>query len=701
MSRLPQRPRGVTTALLAVAVGLAAVATPVEADEGLWLPDHFPFERFERAYGFRPSAELLERLRTTTVRFSSGGTGAFVSRDGLVLTAQHVAAACLHDLSTADFDPVETGFLATGRSEELSCPAGEAWVLLSIERVSARVDAATAAAGSPAEAAAARRRAVAAIERECAETTDLRCDVVELDAGAEHDLYRYRRITDLRLVFVPERRLALFGGDADNFEFPRYWFDFAFLRAYGDDGKSFVPESFLPLSRRGAAEGEVLFVTGHPGMTTRGSTVAQLEWLRDGVYPLLLRELGENRASLLAFEPRAGAAASALRQDLFAVDNSIKAVSGFLSGLLDEELMARLVAAERELRRAYAAASARAPGDDPWTQVELALATARQIYPRWLAVDRSLGYAGHLAWYARTLVRLAVERDKPGGERLREYRDAALPVLLAELEAPVAIEPAYEAHRLGHALRGVLVQLGPIHPATVELFAESTPEALAAAAIAGTQLGDPAFRRRLLDGGRQAIEATNDPLIQLFRRFEPLARALRERWEREVSAVEASAEERLAALRHELGIERPYPNGSSTLRIGYGVVAGYEAGGRRVPATSLLGGMFDRAALHGDAAPYELAPRLVAARARLDPGLPLNFASTHDIATGSSGGPLVNRAGELVGVVFDGNLWLLPGRFAYSDERARTISVDVRAIVATLVALYPADALLDELFAER
>lgn len=679
-------------------VGLLGSAVGVGADEGMWLPDRFPFDRFERSFGFRPDPDLLDRLRAATVKFTGGGSGAFVSNEGLILTAQHVAATCLEELATASFDPAENGFLAAARSDEIACPAVEALALVGIERVSDRVRAAAAEAATPADALAARRRAAAAIERECAEATGLRCDVVELDSGAEHDLYRYRRLTDLRLVFVPERRLALFGGDADNFEYPRYWFDFALLRAYGDDGRPVAPERLLPLARRGVAAGELLFVAGHPGATARGATTAQLEWLRDGLYPTLLQQLSGERATLLAFEPAPGPGAAARQRDLFAVENSIKAVSGYLSGLLDERRMAALAAEETKLRDAFAAAPGRPAGVDPWAESARAVAAARSIYPRSLAIEKGLGYSGRLGWTARTLLRLATERERPSGERLREFRDAALPALLAELEAAVEIDPRYEAHRLGQALRVAAVQLGPIHPVTVGLFADATPEAVATAAIAGTRLGDPAYRRRLLDGGREAVDASDDPLLDLFRRFEPLARELRTRWDREVAAPEASAAIRLDQLRRELGLDRPYPNGSWTLRIGYGRVAGYEAGGRQLPSITRLGGMFERSARHGGAPPFDLAPRLAAARERLDPELPVDFATTHDIAVGSSGGPIVTRDGELVGVVFDGNLWLLPNRFAYSDERARTIAVDARLIAVTLVALYPGGALYDEIF---
>ncbi|MCB9378500.1 MAG: S46 family peptidase [Holophagales bacterium] len=691
-------------AWLLVALSAAGVA---RADEGMWLPERFPVERFERAHGFRPDAALLERLRSATVKFTGGGSGAFVSREGLLLTAQHVVSECLGALATADFDPAESGFVATARERELACPAAEALVLVGVERVSERVRAAAAGIAAPAEALAARRRAAAAIERDCA-ATGLRCDVVELDSGVEHDLYRYRRLTDLRLVFVPERRLALFGGDADNFEYPRYWFDFALLRAYDDDGRPLSPESYVPLSRRGVAAGESVFVAASPGKTDRGAPLARLEWLRDGLYPTLLADLSNQRMALVAFQPTQALGAIARERDLFQVENSIKAVSGFLSGLLDDERMERLAAAEAKLRAAVATVGAVAAepggvgGFDPWAASEAAVASARALYPRLLAVENRLGYSsGRLAWSARALLRLAAERERPSGERLREYRDARLPALLAELESPFEVDREYEALRLGQALRAAAVQLGPIHPVTAALFADTTPEAVASAALAGTSLGDPAARRRLIDGGREAVEAADDPLIDLFRRFEPLARELRERWEMDVAALEASAVVRLDELRRAHGFGRPYPNGSWTLRLGYGVVAGYETGGRRLPELTRLGGMFERAAAHGDQPPFDLAPRLAAARARLDPELPVNFVSTVDIAIGSSGGPVVDRDGELVGVVFDGNLWLLPNRFDYDETRARTIAVDSRLVAATLAALYPAGALFEELFPQR
>lgn len=697
LARRRVRPCPCARAFALAALALVGAALPAAADEGMWLPDRFPFERFEAAHGLRPSAELIDRLRAATLKMRGGGTGAFVSAEGLVLTAQHVVSGCLSALARPGFDPAESGFLAAGRSDERRCPGAEALLLIDIERVGARVRAAAARAESAAAAAQARYAAMAAIEAECAAAAAVRCDVIELDSGAEHDLYRYRRLTDLRLVYAPERRLALFGGDADNFEYPRYWLDFALLRAYDEAGRPFAPAAHLPLARRGPRQGEVLLTAGHPGPTARRSTVAQLEWLRDGVYPLVLQGLAGTRATLATFAPTSVMGAARRERDLFNVDNSIKAISGYLAGLLDPERMAAVRSEEEVLRRAFAAA--RGSGQaDPWREIEAALARAREIHPRLLAVERGLGAAGDLAGWGRALLRLAAERERPSGERLREYRDAALPGLLAELEAERAVDPAYEALRLGQALRVAAHQLGPIHPVVRGLFAERSPEQVAQRAVAGTRLADPAYRRALVAGGRAALVAEDDPLLDLLSRFEPEARALRERWERQVAAVEADAGARLVRLRRELGAGPDYPEGTWTLRLGFGIAAGYSEGGRELPFATRLEGLFERAAAHGGRPPFEPAPRLVAARARLDPLLPIDFASTLDIGMGSSGGPVVTGAGEVVGVVFDGNLWLLPNRFRYSQERARTIAVDSRAIAATLAEIDPAPALLAELF---
>ena len=682
------------------ALALALAAGPAAADEGMWPLNRFPMESFERAAGYRPGAELLDRLRGAAVRLPvPGGSGAFVSPQGLLLTNQHVAEVCAMELSTPERDLVRDGYVAMRRADELPCPGAEAHVLQAIEPVTARVRGAAPADAAPAAAAAAMKAEMARIEQECAAAHGERCEVVSLFQGGEYDLYRYRRYTDLRLVFTPEARFAQFGGDHDNFEYPRWALDAALLRVY-DDGRPLRPERHLRLSQRGAEAGEVLLLAGQPGSTGRRSTRAQLEWLRDVAYPSMLASLGHLRTALAAYAERGGEARRFAEDDLRSVENSIKAISGFLSGLLDGGRMSARWAEEASIRAAVAADPELAARiGDPWGEIEGGLAAYRTLFPRLQAVEWGLGGGGQLAKFARTLVRLAAERELPSGERLREYRDAVLPTLLDRLGAPLPVDRDYEAFRLGHALRTAATLLGPLDPTVRRALAGREPEQVAAEAVAGTRLVDPAVRRALAAGGRAALAASDDPLLALMAVWEPLARALRERSEREVEAVERTAGPRIADAFFALRGRDGYPDANFTLRLSYGPVAGYDEEGRRVEPFTRLGGLFDRSLARAGRPPFDLPAALEAARARIDPDTPLDLAVELDFSGGSSGSALVDRRGELVGVLFDGNLWSLPNRFAYSAERSRAVAVDARAILEALTRIYPAAHLARELLA--
>jgi len=683
--------------LLLAALLLGAPAAG--ADEGMWPLNRFPFALFEREWKFRPSGDLLERLRGAVVRLPVfGGSAAFVSSQGLLLTNQHVVEACLMELSSPGRDLVRDGYVARTRADELACPGAEALLLESITPVTSRVRAAAAGLGIAA-AAAAIKAEMAAIEQECARAGGGRCEVVSLYQGGEYDLYRYRRYTDLRLVFAPEARFARFGGDQDNFDYPRFALDAALLRVY-ENGRVLHPPRHLRLSQRGAAAGDLLFLAGYPGSTARHATVAQLEWQRDVAYPALLLSLGHLRSSLAEYAARGGEARRYAEDDLAVVENSVKAISGYLAGLLDPALIASRRVEESELRAAVASdPELAARVGDPWREIEIALDAYRTLYPRVLTVERGLGSAGQLAWFARTLVRLATERERPSGERLREYREAVLPTLLARLTADLPSDLDYEAFRLGHALREAATQLGPFDPVVRRALGDRPPEQVAREAVAASRLGDAAFRRALVERGRAAIETSDDPLLRLMWVWEPLARDLRDRIEREVDAVDKSAGARLADAFFARHGRDAYPDANSTLRVSFGPLAGYATEAGPVAPFTRFEGLFARARARGERPPFDLPPALAAARARVEPDTPLDFVVELDLSGGSSGGPLVDRRGELVGVLFDGNLWTLPNRFRYSGERARGIAVDSRALLEALTAVYPAGHLARELLA--
>jgi len=680
--------------VLAALLCLAAAAA--RADEGMWLYNALPLDRIRAAYGFTPSQEWLDAVRLASLRFP-GGSGSFVSPAGLVMTNHHIARGCIARLSSADHDYMNEGFVAGHRGEEAICPGVELSQLLEIERVSQRVRAAERLAPTPAAAEAARRKEIAAIEKECVDAKGGRCEVVALYSGREFDLYRYRRFTDVRLVFAPATQMVQFGGDPDNFEFPRYSSDFALLRIY-ENGQPIESPHYLRWGR-GVGDGDFVAVSGHPGGTGRLLTVAQREFLRDVQYPLTLLRSNTERDVLLRYGARGAEQKRIARDALRGVENSLKATSGYLSGLLDEDAMARAAAREKELRAAVGADAALAARiGDPWRDIESALRLRRTFYARRAAIDAVAG-AGELAGHARTLIRLARERRKPSGERLREYRDTALPQIHQRLAARSPIYPDFEEARLESALRGLRLQLGPLHPVVRQVMVGRTPEQVAREAVAGTQLGDPAVRETLENADAATLEASTDSMIRLVLALEPLALELRRRSDAEVDAVEQPASARVADAYFATRGTAVYPDATGTLRLTYGRVAGLLQDGKQIPWSTRLGGYFQRSRAHGGEPPYDLPAWLAAAEGKLALEAPLDFATTLDVIGGNSGSPVVDRRGDFVGVIFDGNIWSLPNRFEFDAERSRAIAVDGRAILEVLRKVYPARHLADELTA--
>ena len=682
-----------------IVLGLALalfLARPAVADEGMWLFNEFPEDLFRDRYGFAPSEEWLDQVRTAAVRFNNGGSGSFVSPEGLVLTNHHVGFDCIQKVSSAEHDYVADGFTAAGRGEELRCPDLELNVLASIERVTDRVQQAVGEEMDAAAAGEARRAAIAALEAECQEKTGLRCDVVKLYAGGEYDLYRFRRHTDVRLVWSPELQLASFGGDPDNFEYPRFAVDAAIFRVY-EDGRPHQPAAFLPLDAGGPEKGEVAFLVGNPGSTGRLSTMAELEWLRDRLYPYLLQTLAHRRDVLEAFSARGEEQARIAKDDLLGVENGLKAISGYMSGLLDEELMAAKAAQEAKLRQRVSADAELAERiGDPWAELAAAQAWHDTVRPRAQALD-GLGRAGRLAATGWRLVRLAGQRRLPDAERLSSYTEPALPSLFQQLYSEAPIYPEYEELLLGQALSQLLYQYGPTHPLVVEVFGDETPQQVAARAVRGTKLADVEVRRELAEGGAEAIAASEDPMVVLLRRIEPVALEMTEAVRDRVNAVEEDAGARIAEAFFTVEGRDTYPGATFTPRISFGRVVGYEVGGAAVPWHTTFRGLFERAERLGPEPPYDLPEKVAAAKERLDLSTPMDFVSTHDIIGGNSGSPVIDREGNFIGIVFDGNLEMLPNRFIYSDAKSRSISVDVRAILEALQKVYGAGHVAAEL----
>lgn len=661
------------------------------ADEGMWLLNDPPRELLKKKYDFEITDAWLERVQKASVRFNNGGSGGFVSPDGLVLTNHHIGADCLQKLSPADKDYYHDGFYARSRAEELKCPDLELNVLQSIEDVTERVNAAV-KANMPADKAFAARRAVmAAIEKESLDKTKMRSDVVTLYQGGRYHLYRYKKYTDVRLVMAPEHAIAFFGGDTDNFEFPRFNLDICFFRVYENDKPVHV-EHYFPWSAKGPADGELVFVTGHPGTTNRLETLAKLKHRRDVTLPYTLYRLRTLEAALLQFSERGPEQARMAANDLHRVANARKAFSGMYQGLLDPAILARKAKEEDKLRD-----QADKTADDPWTRIAAAQRNLAGFEKSWALLERGDAFFSELFGIARHLVRMAEELGKPNADRLREYRDSNLESLRFQLFSPAPIHAELEKAKLMASLTFLAENLGSDDPLVVRILAGKPPAGRATELIAGCKLFDPAERKRLAEGGKQAIEQSTDPMIRLARLVDPVARGLRKRYEDEVEEPERQAFARIAAARFKAFGQSVAPDATFTLRLAFGVVKGYAVEGVDLPYTTTFGGVFERAERQGHKEPFVLPKRWLDGKGKLDLATPFNFASTADTIGGNSGSPVLNRAGELVGVNFDRNRHGLVRNFVYTEEQARHISVHSRGILEALRKLYGTDELIREL----
>jgi hypothetical protein len=692
MQVLPSRLRPASIGILFLAfVSLA------HADEGMWLVNKLPRKLLKERYGFVASDEWVEHVQKSAVRISTGGSGSLVSARGLVMTNHHVGADMLHKLSTAEHDYLEKGFFARSEAEEVACPDIEMDVLWSIEDVTARVNGAVKDGMSAAEANDARRKAMSTLEKQAGEASGLKCETVTLYQGGAYHLYSYRSYTDVRLVMAPEKRIAFFGGDPDNFEYPRYDLDVCFFRIY-QGGKPLVPEHYLRWSVDGIAEDELVFVAGHPGRTERLFTVAHLEFLRDVEYPMALRTLWRREVQLQSFSGRSAENARIAEDDLFSVANSRKARTGILQGLQDPRLMERKRAAEAALRAKVAADPEwRARWGDAWERIAGAQAAYREFYPRYAAPGVGRRFLCELFQIARNLVRLADERPKENSQRLREYSDSNWKSLELQLFSPAPIYADFEVDRAASALQLMGELLGSADPLVVAALDGLPPRERAAALVHGSKLADVAERRRLFEGGKGAIEASKDPLILLARALDGENRALRKRYEDQVEAVEREAYAKIAAAQFAVFGDELYPDATFTLRLAFGTVTGYEENGRRVPAFTDVAGLYARSAERGNRAPWELPERWIERKPALDLETEFNFVSTCDIIGGNSGSPVIDAAGEVVGLIFDGNIQSLVLDIAYEAEQARAVSVDSRAIVEALRAVYEMPGLVSEL----
>jgi hypothetical protein len=686
--------------LLATALILVGVAS---ADEGMWLFNAFPAARVKAKYGFEPTQAWLDHVRLSSVRFNNGGSGSFVSPNGLTFTNHHIGAECVQQLSAGGTDYMKQGFYAKTQGDEAKCPDLELNVLESIEDVTAKVQGAVKPGMPAAEAGTAQRAAMSAIENDCAKSTGLRCDVVTLYAGGMYNLYRYKKYTDVRLVFAPEFQAAFFGGDPDNFEYPRYDLDVTFFRIYENDKPVQLQDSFQ-WSKAGVTDGELIFVSGNPGSTGRLLTMSQLEFLRDTSYPWRLQNLKEMVQRLNSFAGQSAENARRAQEDIFGMENSVKAIAGYQSGLLDTRLMAAKQQEEQKLKQGVSSdPKKKQEFGDPWAEIAQAEATYKQIFLPLTYVERRAGFRGDLAGFARILVRAAVEREKPNGERLREYRESALPSLEQQLFSTAPVYQDLEAAELTEGLLQMQRDLGN-DPVVRQALDGKDPAEAAKALIGGTKLEDVAVRKQLYEGGAAAVNASTDPMIVLMRDIDPEARKYRKQFDDEVDSVERRNGALLSKLRFaELGADT-YPDATFTLRLSYGTMKGYTEDGRgvvpagtKLPYFTTMGGAFEHASKHNNQPPYDLPASWMQNKSKLKLNTPLNAIETADIIGGNSGSPVLNKAGEVVGIIFDGNIQSLPWNFQYDDTIGRSLHVDSRGILEALRNIYHAARLADEL----
>jgi hypothetical protein len=675
--------------IILLIVGLAA-SLPALADEGMWTFDNFPASKVEKTYGTLVTAAWLDHVRLSTVRLTNC-TASFVSPEGLILTNHHCVESCLAELSSKDNSLLDRGFETQKRTDERRCSTQLADILVGMEDVTATV--AKSVGGLDDKSANdARKKALTQLEQSCeqasakAKSGKLKCQAVY--QGGQYFLYKYKRYDDVRLVFAPEADIAAFGGDPDNFQFPRWSLDFSMLRAY-EHGRPAKTPNYLKINFAGPRADELVFVSGHPGTTQRLETRAQLEFERDVSLPSSLLRAAELRGRYIQFGRTSPGNEQLVEAPLNSLENGLKVRRKLLDALHDDALMARKSDDEKALRT-----SAQIAGTDPWRQIEAGSLRERALYLPETFIESGAGFNSILFRYARLLVRAADERTKPNTERLREYTDAALPRIEQQLYARVPIYSEVEVLTMSFSLQRMREWLGPDHPVVRKLLIKDSPDTLATRLVAETKLDDPAVRKQLWEGGKAAVDASQDPMITLARSLDGGSRAIRKQFEDEVEAPISAAAERIAAERFKAYGTQVYPDATFTLRLNYGTVQGWEENGAQVEPFTYLERAFDRST---GVSPFKIPDSWMKVKSQLDMRTPFCISTTSDIVGGNSGSPLIDAQGRIVGLMFDGNIHSISGDYWFDAAKNRAIAVHPAIIREALGKVYGAAALLAEM----
>jgi hypothetical protein len=671
---------------------LLGITSAAVADEGMWTFDNFPKAVVKQKYGVNIDDAWLGHLQRSIARLEGGCTGSFVSPDGLVLTNHHCAMDCVSELSSASDNFVEDGFNSGSRAGERQCPGGIVSTLAGIEDITAKVGAAI--AGLPdAKANEVRKQTLSKLESACTKGT-LACESVSLYQGGQYFLYKYKRYDDVRLVLAPEQAIAAFGGDPDNFNFPRWSLDFSLMRVY-ENGKPARTPDHLRWRVEGPNAGEPVFLAGHPGSTSRLLTAEQLKFQRSVSQPAYIARNSELRGRFIQWAKTGEEPQRIVQEQLLGLENALKVYRGLQSAPLDDSLMLQKANQERDLRARVAADSKLAQQTGTaWDDIGKAQARYRQIYDRVAYLENATGFNTKLFGYARALVRGAAERAKPNEQRLREYADSNLPKISAGLLAATPIYPDFEELTFSFSLDKLRETLGPDDDIVRRLLSSESPESLAHKLISETKLADPAVRKALWEGGAAAVDASSDPMIQLARSIDPDARAVRKIYEDEVQAAVAAGQEKIAKARFAVLGTKVYPDATFTLRLSYGDVRGWEEKGKAVEPFTKLSRLYERTTGKD---PFRLPQRWLDARGKLDPNTPFDYVTTHDIVGGNSGSPLVDAQGRLVGLAFDGNIHSIAGSYWYDERVNRAVAVHPAIILAALREVYGAPAIAAEI----
>jgi hypothetical protein len=683
--------------------------TSAAADQGMWLFNAPPLKQLKEKYQFEPTPQWLDHLQKASVRFNSGGSGSFVSANGLVITNHHVGADCLQKFGDEQHNYLRDGFYAKTQAEEKKCVDLELNVLMSIEDVTARVSGAVKSGMAGEQAANARKAIIAAIEKESKEKTGLRSDVVTLYQGGAYHLYRYKRYDDVRLVFAPEQQTAFYGGDPDNFEYPRYDLDICIFRVY-ENGQPAKVDNFLKFNSNGPSDGELTFVSGHPGKTDRQLTLDELADTRDRYLPYVLRMFNRREVLETAYSARSFENARKAREDLFGTQNNRKRYDGYLAGLLDPQIWSQLKAREQKLRDAITRdpkLKSTIAAYDRIKRAQAEIAKNAPVYnyleqerPSIIGYRQPRAFVSDLFKYARLLLRAVDERAKPNGERLPQFRDSARDSLELELFSTEPIYDDYEILLLTDSLTDFASQFGDDNPLVQNVLAGKSPHARAVEIVSGTKLKDVAVRKDFYGKDAAALQAAHDPMLDLARLIDRPARDARKIYDAQ-EEIKTQAYSEIAKARFAIEGTSSYPDATFTLRLSYGTVRGYEQDGKQIPAFTDFAGLYQRSAEHNNKPPFDLPQRWIDKKANLDLATKFDFVSDADIIGGNSGSPVVNKDNEFVGIIFDGNIQSLVLDCIFADTQARAVSVDSAAIIEALRKVYDAQPLVDELLSAK